>query len=253
MLSASDRFGKLIKFIILLLVLAVIAVGVTPLNLYYDYIQKYVKPIGLTGISGSIVKGSAESLSYLSAPLGQAEWLLYPNSLEGVGGKVRVYKPNYDLTFDLRKITVDEQSFNQVNGFIDWNLIKPFLQMRYGQFEGYAQINLQQLEYNKTNGLDRVEGNIVLKDFKLTTPSVKDLGTVTLEFDTKQPGMIAGNISSQSSALNVSGILVLQPHRWKLNLDIIPKAGHFELDAVFNSVGDARRGGGRQLNLAGFY
>ncbi len=253
MLSSSNRFGKLIKFIFILLVLAVIAVAVTPLNLYYEYVAKHAKPIALQGISGSAVKGSAQSLSYLSAPLGQAEWLLYPNSFKGVGGKVRVYKPNYDLTFDLRKITADTQSFNQVGGFIDWKLIKPFLQMRYGQFEGYAQLNLQQVEYSKANGFDRIEGSMTLQDFKLITPANKDLGLVTLDFNTKSTGMIVGNFSSQSQVLNVSGTLVIQPRRWQLNLDIIPKAGHFELDAVLNSVGEARRGGGRRLKLAGFY
>ena len=76
---------------------------------------------------------------------------------------------------------------------------------------------------------------------------------MTLTFDTQAPGMIIGNFASQSNVLNVSGSLIIQSHRWQLNLDIIPKAGHFEVDAVFNTVGDARRGGGRKLNLAGFY
>lgn len=253
MLSSGDRLGKLFKFLFIVVILALIVVAVAPLNLYYDHIKTHIKGIKLSGISGSAVKGSAESLSYLSAPMGQAEWLLYPNSLNGLGGKVRIYKPNYDLTAKLRKITLDSQSFSQVSGFIDWKLIKPFLQMRYGQFEGYAQVNLTQVEYNKANGFDRIEGSITLQEFKLVTPSNKDLGEITMQFDTKKVGMIVGNISSQSNALNVSGALVLQPHRWQLNLDIIPKAGHFELDAVLNSVGGARRGGGRRLNLAGFY
>ncbi len=253
MLSTGDRFGKLFKFIFILLILAVIAVAVTPLNLYYDHVKNQLKPVSLSGISGSAVKGSAESLSYLSGPLGRAEWLLYPNSHKSMGGKVRVYKPNYDLTFNLHKITQETQSFSQVTGFIDWKLIKPFLQMRYGQFEGYAQVNLIQVEYNNANGFDRIDGSITLQDFKMITPANKDLGTVTVDFDTKKTGMIVGNFTSQSNALNVSGALVIQPHRWQLNLDIIPKAGHFELDAVLNSVGNARRGGGRRLNLAGFY
>lgn len=253
MLSSGDRLGKLIKFLFIVLILAVIAVAVTPLNLYYDHIKTHVKGVKLTGISGSAVKGSAESLSYLSAPMGQAEWLLYPKSLKGIGGKVRIFKPNYDLTFNMRNVTPTSQSFNQVSGYINWDLIKPFLQMRYGQLDGYAQVNLSQLEYSQANGFDRLEGDITLKDFKLIKPAIKDLGTVTLSFDTKKSGMVVGNFSSQSSVLNVSGALVLQPHRYQLNLDIIPKAGHFELDAVLNSVGEARRGGGRRLNLAGFY
>ncbi len=253
MLSTSDRLGKLIKFVMILVVLAVVTVAVAPLNLYYDHIKTYIKPLQLSGISGSAVKGSAQSLTYMSGPMGQAEWLLYPNSIKGVGGKVRVYKEHYDLTFDLRKITPETQSFKRVNGFIDWRLIKPFLQLRYGQLDGYAQVNLNQVEYNKNDGFERIEGSITLQDFKLVSPTQTDLGTVSLDFETKATGSIIGNFSSQSNALSVTGSLIIQPRRWQLSLDIIPKAGFYELDAVLNSVGDARRGGGRRLNLAGFY
>lgn len=253
MLSAGDRLGKLVKFLLLLIVLAVIAVAVTPLNLYQDYIKQHIKPVVLSGVSGSAVKGSAQSLNYLSAPMGQAEWLLYPNSFDGVGGKLRIFKEAYDLTFNLRKLSPEIQSFHQVNGFINWSLIKPFLQMRYGQLDGYAHVDLNQVEYNKSSGLQRMEGDITLKDFKLIKPAARDLGEVKLTFKTQKTGIIVGNFSSQSNALNVSGTVYIQPRRWQLKLDIIPKAGFYELDAVLNSVGDPRRGGGRKLNLAGFY
>lgn len=253
MLSSTDRLGKLLKFIIILLILLVIAVAVTPLNLYYDHVKQQIRPVTLSGISGSAVKGSAESLSYMSAPLGQAEWLLYPNSLNGVGGKVRVYKQNYDLTFDIQKVTAEQQRFNQVTGFIDWQMIKPFLQLRYGQLDGYAQLSLQGMEYTKDAGIKRLEGSVTLRDFKLLKPSNMDLGEVTLTFETQKEGVVVGQFSSQSEVLNVSGALYVQPHRWQLNLDIIPKGGHFEMDAALSTVGDPRRGGGRKLNLAGFY
>ncbi len=253
MLSATDRIGKLVKFIIILLILLVIAVAVTPLNLYYDQVKQQIRPVTLSGIGGSAVKGSAESLSYLSAPLGQAEWLLYPNSLNGVGGKVRVYKQHYDLTFDLRKVSAEQQNFNKVTGFIDWQMIKPFLQLRYGQLDGYAQLNLHGVEHSKSEGIKRMEGSVTLRDFKLLKPSNMDLGEVTVTFETPKEGSIVGQFSSQSDVLNVTGALYVQPRRWQLNLDIIPKAGHFEMDAALSTVGDPRRGGGRKLNLAGFY
>ncbi len=253
MLSTGDRLGKLFKLIFILLLLSILAIAVTPLSFYYDYVKKHLNPVSLTGISGSAVKGSADSLSYMSAPLGKTEWLLYPKTFKGLGGKVRVYQQNYDLTFDMRELSADSHSFNNVKGFIDWQLIKPFMQMRYGQIDGYAQVNLHSVEYNNSTGFDRMEGEVVLQDFKLITPTAKDLGEVKVTFETKNNGMIVGNFTSQSNALSVSGVLVIQPRRWQLNLDIIPKAGHFELDAVLNSVGDARRGGGRRLNLAGFY
>ena len=73
MISASDRLGKLIKWLFILILLVLVAVAVTPLNLYYDYVKQYARPLNLDGISGSLVKGSAESMNYMTAPLGQAD------------------------------------------------------------------------------------------------------------------------------------------------------------------------------------
>lgn len=84
-------------------------------------------------------------------------------------------------------------------------------------------------------------------------PAPKDLGEIKLTFNTEKQGVIVGQFSSDSNVLAVSGTLYVQPRRWQLNVDLVPKAGHFELDAVLSSVGQARRGGGRRLNLAGFY
>ncbi|MCX7554788.1 type II secretion system protein N [Marinicella sp. S1101] len=253
MLSSGDRLGKLFKFVFIIIIIAVLALAVAPLNLYYDHVKQQLKPVALSGISGSAVKGAADSLTFRSAPLGRAEWLLYPNSLNGIGGKVRVSESNYDMTFELKKVTAESQSFKKVTGFINWALIKPFLQIQFGQLDGYAQVNMNQVEFNSNGGLDRIEGEVTLRDFMLTQPRQLDLGTVTLTLSTQKPGIIVGNFTSQSQAMNVSGALYIQPRRWQLKLDIIPKAGFYELDAVLNSVGDARRGGGRVLNLAGFY
>lgn len=253
MLSTGDRLGKLFKFVFIILLLSLLALALTPLNLYYEHVKSNLKPVTLNGISGSVVKGSADSLNYLSAPMGKTEWLLYPNSLNGIGGKVRLFKENYDLTFDIKKVTAEAQQFKQVKGFLNWALIKPFLQMRYGQLDGFAEVDLNQVAFSKDKGFESMEGVITMRDFKLVAPSARDLGEVYLKFTTKKAGMIVGNFSSQSNAINVSGTLYIQPRRWQLKLDLIPKGGFYELDAVLNSVGDPRRGGGRQLNLAGFY
>ena len=253
MKSAGSRFGQLIKLVFILGILVVVALAVVPLKLYYSQVNDYLKPISLEGISGSAVKGQAEKLSYRSLPMGQSEWLLYPTSYNSLGGQVRLSKKEFDLTLDIKKMKQNSMVIEQLTGFIDWQLIKPFIQMRFGQISAYAQLNLNQMVYDKNDGLQQLSGEIKLKDFKLIQPSLKDLGEVTLSFETQKKGIIVGQFSSQSTALAVSGSLFIQPHKWQLNLDIIPKAGHFELDAVFNSVGDARKGGGRRLNLAGFY
>lgn len=253
MRSTGSRFGQFIKFILLLIVIVVTAIAVTPLSLYYPYIEDEIKPTKLTGISGSVVKGSAEQLSYMGLPLGQAEWLMYPKSYNALAGDVRVTKQHYDLKFDINRFEKKRVQVDKVSGFIDWELIKPYVQMQYGQLAGFARLNLQGLLYQQSGGLEQLYGDITLSEFKMLKPSSKDLGTVTLNFETKAKGMIVGTFSSDSQVMSVSGSLFLHPNRWQLNLDIIPKAGHFELDAILNSVGDPRRGGGRRLNLAGFY
>lgn len=253
MRSTGSRLGQLIKLVFILAIVGVIAIAVTPLNWYYQYVDDQLRPVKLTGISGSAVKGSAEQLTYMGMPMGQAEWLLYPKSYDALAGEVRVSKQHYDLKFDINRMAQGLAEVEKIRGYLDWELIKPFVQMRYGQLSGFARFELQGMKYLENGGLQQLYGNITLQDFKMLKPSNKDLGTVTLKFETKGKGMIVGTFSSDSQVLTVSGTLFLQTNRWQLNLDIIPRAGHFELDAILNSVGDARRGGGRKLNLAGFY
>lgn len=253
MRSASSRLGQLIKILLLLLIVAVIALAVTPLNLYYSHVSKQLKHVNLSGISGSVIKGSAEEMKYMTMSLGRAEWLLYPKSHNSLGGQFKISKESYNLTFNVNKLDENVMWADTIQGFVDWQFFKQFLQLKYGQLTGYAELNLSGIRYSQAAGLERMQGDVTLRDFKLTDPVNKALGVVKVVFETKSTGMIVGQFSSDSQVLNVSGSMFIQPHRWQLNIDIIPKAGNFELDAIFNAVGQARRGGGRKLNLAGFY
>jgi hypothetical protein len=253
MVGAGDRLKKIFKLLFVLLILALIAVAVVPLNLYHEQIKSHLKPLTLTDIGGSAVKGSAGSMHYMGMPLGEAEWLLYPSSYDAIGGKVKVRDVNHDLTMKLAKIGQQEWLISSIMGYVDWQLIQPFVQIRYGQLSGYASFDLSGIEYSRKEGLQRMQGEITLKDFTMIKPSQKDLGEIKVSFTTQQAGIVVGQFSSQSNVISVTGTLLLNSNRWQLNVDLIPKAGHFELDALLSSVGQARRGGGRRLNLAGFY
>ena len=232
---------------------AVVAIAVIPLSLYYDRVERQLSPLVMSQVGGTAVKGSAESLKYQLMPLGAAEWLLYPNGIKSVGGNVRLRGNNHDLTFKLDHINRQRAVIERIRGYVNWDLLKPFLQIRYGQLEGHLGFDMSRVRFEKETGLKGASGSITLKDFKMIKPTAKDMGTVTIDFETQQEGMVLGKISSDSQVMNVSGTLFIQPKRWKLSLDIIPKAGHFEIDSIISTVGQARRGGGRRLNLAGFY
>jgi hypothetical protein len=107
--------------------------------------------------------------------------------------------------------------------------------------------------YDKQSGIERLDGQVTLKDFQLLAPSQMPLGEVTIDLETKKKGIVVGSIGSNSDRLTVSGAFYIQPNRWQLNVDIVPKPGFYQLNAALRGVGDPRPGGGRRLNRAGFY
>jgi len=253
MKSASDRIMGLLKWLIILAIVAVLLLAVLPLRWYYDYASEYMKPVVLRDISGSLVKGGAGQLRYDLIPMGQAEWLLYPGSLSGIGGRVRIYDDSYDLTFKLKDINQNLARVNQITGYLNWDYLQPYLQFSQGRFDGYWQFDINQMIYDKQAGIERLDGQVTLKDFQLLAPSQMPLGEVTIDLETKKKGIVVGTIGSNSDRLTVSGAFYIQPNRWQLNVDIVPKPGFYQLNAALRGVGDPRPGGGRRLNRAGFY
>ncbi|MCX7544285.1 type II secretion system protein N [Marinicella gelatinilytica] len=253
MKSTTDRIIGLIKWLLILAVIIVLLLAVLPLRWYYDYASDYFKPVVLRDVSGSVIKGEAGALRYDVIPLGQAEWLLYPGSLKGIGGRVRLHDEQYDLTFKLKEINQNQAKIKQVTGYLNWAYLQPYLQIKQGRFDGYWQFAIDQLVYSKQTGIERLNGQVILKDFQLLAPNQMPLGEVKIDLETKSAGVIAGTISSNSDRLTVSGAFYIQPNRWQLNVDIVPKPGFYQLNSALQGVGDPRPGGGRRLNRAGFY
>lgn len=244
---------KLIKWLLILIIIAVIAIALTPLNLYYKNIQPQLKPLQLQNISGSIVKGSAEQAHYAMLPLGKLDWLLYPTRYNAIGGDLKVNGQYHDLHLAIKRADQNHIRLSQIRGYLDLQPIKPLLQVRYGELQGVFNLDLYDIDFHHQQGIRSLSGKVTLQDFKMLKPINQNLGPVYLDFETKRTGVIAGTISNQSALINISGSLHLQEHRWQLKLDLVPKAGNFEIDAIINNIGDARYGGGRRLNLAGFY
>lgn len=244
---------KLIKWLLILIIIAVIAIALTPLNLYYQNIRSQTEPLKLQNISGSIVKGSAEQAHYAMLPLGKLDWLLYPTHYKAIGGDIKISGKHHDLHLAVKRADQNHIRLSQIRGYLDLQPIKPLLQIRYGELQGVFNLDLHHIDYHRQQGIRTLSGKATLQNFKMLKPLNKDLGQVHIDFETKRPGVIAGTISNQSAFINISGSLHLQQRRWQLKLDLIPKAGNFEIDAIINNIGDARYGGGRRLNLAGFY
>jgi len=245
---------KLFKYLLILIILAVLLVSLMPLNLYYKHVSNNIRPIQLENISGSAIKGSAQSLKYMGMDLGWASWFIYPSSYDEVSIDFKLKDQLYDVTGQYRK-KPDVQIINHVKGTVDWSLTDNYINFDHGQISGYIKLDFDHIEI-KDGVPYRIIGKVVTKELKLLKPIEKDLGEIEIEFISDNPQVIVGQVNSRSNVLNVSGALYIhRNHRWELKLTLLPLAGEYLIERALQNIGDARRGGGRgrSLNLAGFY
>ena len=243
---------KIIKLLFVLLLLMVLLITFTPLNLYYDQISKKLYPLKLEQISGSVIKGSAQKLNYMGINLGHANWLIYPSSYNTVSMDWSIKDSLYDFSGIYKKSSQTEQ-IQDLNGSFDWELISKYVNVKYGNLSGYIKLDFKNIEF-KNNAPERIIGTAVAKDLKLIKPSRKDLGEIEVVFTSDNPVIIVGQVNSKSNVLNVSGaIYIHKNHRWEVKLTLLPMPGEYEIEYAIQNIGDKRAGGGRSLNLAGFY
>lgn len=243
---------KLLKYLIYLVIIAVLVVSFTPLNLYYSKVAKNIKPIQLEGISGSLVKGSAQSLKYLGLDIGQVNWLVYPSSYNQMTLNLKVSDELYDFKGDFIKGS-DTESLNNVLGTLDWSVIQKAINFTRGEMSGYVQFNFQHIEF-KNRIPERIIGKAVTKELRILKPINKEIGEIEVDFVSDNPSIIVGHVNSKSNVINISGaIYIHKNHRWEVKLTLIPMPGEYEIEYAIQNIGDPRRSGGRSLNMAGFY
>jgi len=243
---------KLIKYLLLLVIILIIIISLTPLNLYYSAFEKNIKPAKLEQISGSIIKGSAKKLSYFGMDLGQVSWLSYPRSYNLLNVDFSLKNNNYDLTGTYLK-SIETDRITNLRGTFDWSLIEKYLNFRFGKISGYIDLNFSEIEFSN-NTPQRIIGEASTNDLKLLKPIQKELGTITVKFTSQTSGVIVGLVNSNSNVLNVSGaIYIHKNHRWETKITLLPMPGEYEIEYALQSIGDKRVGGGRSLNMSGFY
>ncbi len=243
---------KLIKILFYLVVILLLIVSFTPLNFYYSNISRELRPIILENISGSAIKGSAQSVKYLGMEVGQAEWLIYPSSYNAVTMNLALKDENYNFSANLIK-TLDSQIVKDLKGTADWKIIDKLLKFNHGELSGYFDFDFKHVEM-KDGAAYRILGSVVTKELTLLKPIQKDMGEIKVVFSDDNPEIMVGLVNSKSNVLNVSGaIYIHRNHRWEVKLTLIPSPGEYEIEYALQSIGDRRPGGGRALNIAGFY
>jgi len=140
----------------------------------------------------------------------------------------------------------------RLSGVLDWKYLESFLQLPPGRLRAKGEIQLDKLDYGPT-GMERIEGRISLKDLRLVNPLRLPLGEVWVDIQTERKGLAIGSIHSDSRVLDASGVVYLHPHRFEVNLVLKPKPGEYEAQLALQQIGQPVSGGGRRIQVAGFY
>ena len=243
---------KLIKLLLFILVIVVLTTGLFPLKYYYSYLAKQIRPIQLENIEGSLLKGSSEKLSIYGLNLGKADWVVYPSSYNEGTLDLTLSQAEYDINAKLIKKPKSEKIKN-LTGTIDFAYLAKKLNFNRSQFSGYVKLDFDLIEFYK-GAPKTIIGIATTKDLMLVRPLKKALGEIEVKFVPDSPQIIVGQVNSKSNVLNVSGaIYIHKNHRWEVKLTLTPSPGEYEVMQALQGIGSPRRGGGRNLNLAGFY
>ena len=184
--------------------------------------------------------------------LGKANWLIYPNSWNRLAVDLKLEGNDYDVKAQVNK-NPHRLALKKLRGTVDWQIIKKYLNFRKGEINGYFNLNFNEIAFSEGKP-ELIEGRMVTRDLRLVSPIKKDLGEIEVVFNTDNPSFIVGTVNSQSNVMNVSGaIYIHKNHRWEIKLNIIPVPGEYEVGYALEGIGERRRGGGRTLNMAGFY
>ncbi len=244
---------KLFYLLILILALGLGLWLFAPVERVYALFADRLQPVQASQLHGSLYKGRAGQLKWVNIDLGQLQWdKQWPTVNGGIQGRYRLQNSRLDLAGQL---TVDKKHgfrASNLHGTLAWEALASFLHLPPGRLQALPTLRLDSLQYGPT-GMQQVEGRIRLKDLGLVNPLQKSLGDIWVDIETQRSGLAVGTVHSVSSVLNASGVLYLHPHRFELNLVLKPKPGEYELRMALQSIGQPVSGGGRKIQVAGFY
>lgn len=206
-----------------------------------------INPVKLSGVSGSVWNGSAQSVTLPPAadqpniPINNVNWKVKPGTLlsgsagadvdfEVLGGKGEgLVKRN--LTGDVfvtdGKLQVPAKELEQ------------FLPLPVAQFAGILLADIEELEL-ENNLLKSTQGKLIWSNAEIISPAISTLKLGQVVFDVVPQGDLhVGNLSSSNGQLELSGAIELdQTGNYKADILIKPTAdAPPQINNVLNFVG----------------
>lgn len=177
-------------------------------------------PLSLTGVSGTIWSGEAESANFERTPLGQLKWQFAPLSLltGRIGYAIELKDAAEQLSGTLQAgMGGGSYRLRDVQGLILADRLAQLMPQRQVHISG--KIDMDQLDLDISDGhLTSAAGKIHWKDASVTSPLALKVGDLQADLTTEENGRIKAKIN------NLGGTTVIKAEAG-LNSD-----GNFQID-----------------------
>ena len=211
-----------------------------PAEYAYQYVQKSIKPLYLSSLSGTLWNGSAGAVQYQSTNLGKLSWSLHPHD---------IFRGHLETDFSLTagqlqtKGTAGREIFGtaytkNVDGYLPAALFSKHLGIKAFIPTGKLHFSMQKMEFSPKGRLELAVGNIMWEQAGITSPIQAMLGNLNVLISTKKEGIVF-NISDENSPIKI-----------KANLLVCPD-GKYELNGKLIPTPAAQKGLGKSLALLG--
>lgn len=244
---------KLVYLALFVVSLLVVLWFFVPLERLLPFFAQRLQPVQIEGVAGSLYRGSARELRLAGFVLGKLQWnKQWPTAPPGLQGQYRLKSTDYDLVAHLRLSRAGGLHASDLRGEIGWKYLENFLHLPPGRMTGRLRLDIGELAYGPA-GMERINGRISLDGLRIVSPIALPLGDLWADIQTERSGLAVGHIRSNSRVLDASGVIYLHPHRFEVNLVLKPKPGEYEAQLALQSIGQPLAGGGRRIQVAGFY
>lgn len=242
---------RLLIAILLILALMVALIWSAPAALVYAQFRERLQPIRLHGIEGSLWQGTASQMAYAATPLGPFAWKLTPFSLlsgKAQGELVLTGKQIQAKTDFLA--TQGQLLLNDAHAEFPASQLAPVLDTPSLALLGNISVDVQQLKIEQ-GVVTKADGVMQWTELGVSGAAEARLGSIQIDFTTRDDGMIEGRIFDLGGPLRVDGRLEFKDQQFQAEIQLHADENAPQIREALLYIGERTTDGGSLLRIDG--
>ncbi len=241
---------RVLKWVLLGLVLAVLAAGVylwhLPADVGYRLAVKRVSSVVLSGIRGTVWDGHADGISVFGNDLGEIDWQL--PKWAALSGKpvadVRIKGSHVELAGQVERLGRGWLGAHDLRFSVPASMFEPLFGAQSIQLQGMLAGVLKDAELNGIN-VRKADGTLRWSGVGIRSERGElKLSDLLVEFSSQADGSIAGSVKDEGSgALAVDGRFTLRPPMFDAQATLRARNGDPQTQTLLHSLGEVQADG----------